>query len=374
MYDNLIQPETSDAVRKPLLEASTLPAHCYTSEEFHQREIEQIFLANWQLAGRMEQVSEPGQYFCYEGIGGSVIIMRSKGDEVNAFANSCRHRGSRLLSGSGKCQRILCPYHSWVYQLDGKLMQTPGMDEILNFDKEEFPLIEVALATWGGFIFINYQAPRSSLMDYLGNIPAKFNAHQSVKMRHVHSIEFDIKSNWKLLAENALEAYHTGSVHRKTLGQQVSSPIETTTNWTGLLVKDENSVGTMPNDNKPFPHIKGLSEEASSGTYFTMLFPATQLVFAQDCMWWLALRPLAVDRTRLTLSACFPESTIDLPDFDRKVKPYFKRWELATREDNSICEFQQQGQKFDRPAGRFSAAEFAVHEMSNWILDQLLDD
>jgi len=183
-----------------------------------------------------------------------------------------------------------------------------------------------------------------------------------------------INSNWKLLAENALEAYHTGSVHQKTLGQQESSPIETTKNWTGLLVKDENSVGTMPGDSKPFPHISGLSEEARSGTYFTMLFPATQLVFAQDCMWWLAIKPIAVDRTQLTLSACFPEATIDLPDFDEKVKPYFKRWELATREDNSICESQQQGQIFDRPAGRFTAAEFAVHEMSNWVLDQLLDD
>jgi hypothetical protein len=56
------------------------------------------------------------------------------------------------------------------------------------------------------------------------------------------------------------------------------------------------------------------------------------------------------------------------------VKPYYKRWKLATEEDNSICEFQQQGQKFGRPTGRYSVIEFAVHEMSNWVLDQLLGD
>jgi hypothetical protein len=128
----------------------------------------------------------------------------------------------------------------------------------------------------------------------------------------------------------------------------------------------------MPGDSKPFPHIKGLDNEASRGTYFTLLFPATQLVFAQDCMWWLTFKPEAVDRTRLTLGACFPDSTVNLPDFKDKVKPYFKRWELATKEDNSICEFQQLGQKFDREPGRFSSREFAVHDMSNWLLDQLL--
>jgi len=63
---------------------------------------------------------------------------------------------------------------------------------------------------------------------------------------------------------------------------------------------------------------------------------------------------------------------VNLPDFEDKVKPYFKRWELATKEDNTICELQQLGQKFNREPGRFSSSEFALHDMSNWLLDQLL--
>ncbi len=372
MLNPLFDPERYHAVRKPLLEADTLPPACYTSSDFFEREIEQVFLRNWQFVGREEQLAEAGSYFCHEGLGGSVIIMRTADSQIKAYANSCRHRGSRLLSGSGSCKRIVCPYHSWTYQLDGKLSGVPGMQETQDFDPAEYPLLELHLATWDGFIFIHYSSPLLSLSSYLGDMRDKFASHRCADMRHVGSIEFDINANWKLLAENALEAYHTGTVHRATLGQQASSAFTTTGNWTGLLVEDERSVATMPGKTEPFPHIDGLDDDAIRGAYFTMLFPSTQLVFAQDCMWWLAFSPLAVDRTHLILGACFPQSTIDLPGFQDRVKPYFERWRLATAEDNAICEAQQDGQKFARPAGRFAASEFAVHALSNWVLDQVL--
>ena len=124
-------------------------------------------------------------------------------------------------------------------------------------------------------------------------------------------------------------------------------------------------------EDKPFPHIEGLGAEAKSGAYFTVLFPSTQFVFAQDCAWWLAFQPQAVDRTKLTLGACFPSDTVALDDFKEKVQLYFNRWKLATAEDNNICELQQRGQAFDREPGRFAASEFAVHRFSNWIAEQL---
>jgi phenylpropionate dioxygenase-like ring-hydroxylating dioxygenase large terminal subunit len=373
MLNPLFDPDSYHAVRKTLLEAATLPPACYTSSEFFEREIERIFLRNWQFVGREEQLGEAGQYFCYEGLGGSLIIMRTADNQIKAYANSCRHRGSRLLTGSGTCKRIVCPYHSWTYQLDGKLGRAPGMQEAQDFDPAEYPLLEFPLATWDGFIFIHYGSPVSSLSSHLGDMAAKFASHRCTDMRYVGSIEFDINANWKLLAENALEAYHTGTVHRGTLGQQDSSAFTTTGNWAGLLVEDERSVATMQGQEKPFPHIEGLDSNAMRGAYFTMLFPSTQLVFAQDCMWWLVFSPVATDHTRLTLGACFPQATIDLPGFENRVKPYFERWRRATAEDNAICEAQQDGQIFSRTAGRFAASEFAVHALSNWVLDQVLD-
>ncbi len=220
MQNRLFDPATYTAQRKPLLEAATLPPECYTDDAFFEREIERIFLRNWQFVGREEQVAQVGQFFCYEGRGGSAIVARTHDNRLRAFANSCRHRGSRLLRGRGSCKRIVCPYHSWSYQLDGELSGVPGMQETLDFDVRDYPLLELSLETWNGFIFIHYGATPASLSSHLGNMPEKFASHRCQDMRFVDSIEFDIKANWKLLAENALEAYHTGSVHRDTLGQQ----------------------------------------------------------------------------------------------------------------------------------------------------------
>jgi phenylpropionate dioxygenase-like ring-hydroxylating dioxygenase large terminal subunit len=371
--DRLFAPECYREQRRPLLDASTLPPHCYTSNEFYRREIERIFRCHWQFVGREEQLAEPGSYFCHDGPGGAAIVLRDADGEIRAYANSCRHRGARLLNGSGSCGRIVCPYHSWSYHLDGRLVGAPGMQQARAFARDDYPLLELALATWNGFIFVHYQASPPPLADHLGNMPDKFDGHGCAQMRLVGELHFEIDSNWKLLAENALEAYHTGSVHRDTLGQQQSRPVETSGNWTGLLVEDERSVATLPGDDKPFPHIEGLGAEAAGGAYFTMLYPATQFVFAQDCIWWLAFAPVAAGRTRLSIGACFPRSTIALPGFEDKVHPYFERWRRATAEDNAICEQQQLGQAVQRPPGRYAGSEFAVHAFDNWVLQQVLD-
>ncbi|MDH3219412.1 MAG: aromatic ring-hydroxylating dioxygenase subunit alpha [Gammaproteobacteria bacterium] len=373
MTCSLFDPAHYQTVRKSLLQASTLPPVCYTSPRFFDREIERIFLRNWQFVGREEQLAAPGEYICHDGVGGSVIILRDADMGLRAYANSCRHRGSRLLDGDGRCRRIVCPYHGWSYRLDGRLVGTPGMQQAENFDPGDYPLIELPLDTWAGFIFIHYAGSPPPLAQYLGSMVDRFASHRGDEMRHVGSLEFDIDANWKLLAENALEAYHTGSVHRATLGQQDSRPVDTSGNWTALLVEDEQSVATLPGEDKSFPHIDGLDAEARAGACFTLVYPSTQLVFAQDCLWWLAFSPVMVDRTRLTLGACFPQSTIRLPGFEDRVKPYFERWRLATAEDNAICEVQQQGQRLAREPGRFAPGEFAVHAFSNWVLDQVLE-
>ena len=368
----LFEAETYRDLRKPLLQASTLPPGCYTDEAFYRREIERVFRPHWQFVGREEQLETSGRYQCHDGPAGSIILLRDRAGAVRAFANSCRHRGSRLLSGSGRCQRIVCPYHSWTYDLDGRLLGAPDMQAVQDFDTADFPLLELSVATWEGFVFVHHDADPPPLADHLGDFRQKFASHRCAELRYAGGLEFEIASNWKLLAENALEAYHTGSVHRDTLGQQHSSAFETRGNWTGLLVEDEASVATLQGDDKPFAHIDGLDDAARRGAYFTLVYPSTQFVFAQDCIWWLAFVPLAVARTRLTIGACFPSETLARPDFADKVELYFTRWRCATAEDNAICEQQQLGQRVARPPGRFAASEFAVHAFSNWLIAQIL--
>ena len=371
MPGDLFDPATYQDLRKPLREASTLPPACYTSVDFFQREVETLFRDHWQFACREEQIAEPGDYLCLDGPSGPVILARGDDQRIRAFANSCRHRGARLLDGNGRCRRIVCPYHSWSYRLDGELLGVSGMEDVSGFERADYPLVEFHVDSWAGFVFYHVGDAPTPLAQQLGDFCERFAGHHAETMAFVGDIEFDIASNWKLLCENALEAYHTGSVHRETLGQQAASAIPTRGGWTGLIVEDEDSVATLQGDAKPFPHIEGLDAEARAGAFFTLVYPSTQFVFAQDCMWWLAFRPQAVDRTQLRIGACFPRSTIELPDFNARVELYFHRWRVATAEDNAICEQQQRGQTSLRPPGRFATSEFAVHAFANWLIDQV---
>jgi choline monooxygenase len=370
---SIFNPEHYREVRKPLLQASTLPPEVYTSNDVFEKEKNTIFSNQWHFTGHISQICKTGQYYCYESFNRPVFVMRTDARTVKAFVNSCRHRGSKLLDGEGSCKRIVCPYHSWTYQLDGSLIGAPEMDQTSGFDRQNFPLQEIPLKICNGLIFINYQADPINFEHHVGDFPDQFKRHQVDKMQMVESIKFTINSNWKLLIENALEAYHTGTVHRDTLGQQESVELKTRGNWCGLKVVDEDSVGTMKGNLKPFEPIRGLSEDAKLGAFFTVVYPSTQFVFAQDCIWWLSFNPVSVDRTNLTIGACFPVETINRTDFREQQALYRNRWTRATEEDNQICEAQFKGQRINRQPGRYSYQEFAVHAFDNWILDQILE-
>ena len=217
------------AVRQPLQQAETLPAWCYTSAEFHRREIEQVFMRVWNLVGRVDQIPTPGDYFSIDIGGESLIIVRENAEHIHAFANTCRHRGTRLVPASGHCRVFSCPYHSWAYALDGRLIATPGMEDTADFDRAANGLLEVALDIWAGFIFVNLSGAGETLAAYLGNLPEKLESYNFADVECVRRVEYEVACNWKLWVENALEDYHTPTVHRTSIGEQVTMREQTTT-------------------------------------------------------------------------------------------------------------------------------------------------
>ena len=152
----VFDPKTYESVRRPLPQAECLPAWCYTSQEFFDREVDEIFLKCWNFVGREDEWPNPGDYQVFDFVGQSVILIRDRRGKLGAFVNSCRHRGTRLLDGRGTCRAISCPYHAWAYSLSGDLVATPGMEDVQNFDKREWGLTPVRLESWGGFVFINF--------------------------------------------------------------------------------------------------------------------------------------------------------------------------------------------------------------------------
>ena len=147
-------------------------------------------------------------------IGIPLIILRDQDNKVRAFANTCRHRGSELLEGQGNCKLIVCPYHSWSYDLTGKLRGTPEMDKTIDFNREDNGLIPIKLDTWGGFIFITFDDNAPPLKKFLGDLPEKLAPYKLEDMALVRRKVFDMDCNWKLFVENAKESYHIATVHQ----------------------------------------------------------------------------------------------------------------------------------------------------------------
>jgi len=370
---NLFDSTHYEDVRRPLIEASTLPSWCYTSEAFYQREVEQIFLKQWNFAGRLDEIPDSGDYMSLDFCGESVIVIRGKDDVVRAFANVCRHRSARLLEGRGRCRTIVCPYHSWVYDLDGTLLRMKGMEQTAGFDPAENGVIPLQVESWAGFLFVSFANDVMPLEEHLGDMTEQYASYRFADMLCVRRRSYDLKCNWKLYIENAMEDYHTATVHKDSIGNQDCVPVSTKGQWAAIHLEAADTIAVLTEDNTTLPHIEKLSGLAAKGTYFSVIYPGTFFATHQDCMWWLQLLPHAPDRTTVVIGSCFPRSSIAREDFAREVLKYYARWDKALPEDNAISERQQQGlnSRSSRP-GRLSYYEPCVHAIANWVLDQTI--
>jgi phenylpropionate dioxygenase-like ring-hydroxylating dioxygenase large terminal subunit len=374
---DIFDPRHYEGARRPFLEAESLPPWCYTSPAFYEREVERIFAAVWNFVGRADEVAKPGDYLVFDLVGRSVIVLRDRAGGLRAFANTCRHRGTRLLDGSGNCRSIACPYHAWVYDLDGRLISSLGMEETAGFDPAAYGLAPVRLESWDGFLFVNFAAEGASLAAYLGDLPQRFASYRFADMVCVRRKEYDLACNWKLYVENAMEDYHTPTVHRKSIGLQKTLLEEGGTGeWDAIFMPAPETIAVLAEDlPSAFPPIEGLTGKPAGGTFFSVLYPSTFFATTQDCMWWLQEFPMGPGRTKVVVGSCFPRSTVERPDFPEKVQKYYRRWDKSLPEDNAISEAQQAGlvTGMARP-GRLSVHEPAVHRIANWVLDRVLDE
>ena len=357
---------------QPLNRASSMPAGFYTDPEVFCAEREHILLANWIFLARDDQLPQPGDYRSFDTVGGPVLLARGHDGGLRCFANYCRHRGSVVVEGAGNTRRFVCPYHAWSYDTDGQLFGCPDMGSADDFDRAANGLVTLRTESWAGFVFTTFNDAAPHLVDTLGDLPERMASHRLDEMRCTWTITLEPRCNWKLILENAMETYHTGLVHRHTVGAQQSRTLPTRGEWECIQVTSGRSIATLPDTEPPFPTISGLDDDARQGTYFTVLHPALQFAVAQDCMWWLNVTPIAHDRSSLEIGGCFPADVVASADFERNAAPYYERWELVGREDTAILERQQKGLSSVayRP-GRLSWRDDQVQALSRWVVDRL---
>jgi len=264
-----------------------------------------------------------GDYLALEFAGVPLLIVRDKDDVVRAFANSCRHRGSALLDeGTGNCRSLICPYHSWTYNLDGTLAGAPEMHKTEDFDRSKNGLIPIRLETWGGFMFVCFDQTAPPLSTWLGGLPEKLACYRPEDMVLTRRRVYDMDCNWKLFVENAKESYHIATVHKATINKYASVRAagywveEPTGEYVVTFAQHENSMALLAGD-AGFPTIESLAgRREANGTYAPLLYPSTYLAYTIDCAWYLELHPLGPNRTRLVHGALFPKSRTERADFE----------------------------------------------------------
>jgi phenylpropionate dioxygenase-like ring-hydroxylating dioxygenase large terminal subunit len=159
-------------IRKELEVARSLPAICYTSQDFFSLEEKHVFQRNWLCVGRENQIPNNGDYFTIDILSDPLVIVRGKDNNIRALSRICKHRWMEIVVGKGNTPNFKCPYHEWMYDLEGNLKGAPGMDRE-KFDKSKCNLHSLRVEIWQGFIFLNYDDQAISLDQSLSGLNKK---------------------------------------------------------------------------------------------------------------------------------------------------------------------------------------------------------
>lgn len=193
-----------------------IPAERYYDAEFFELEKKHLWPHVWQMACRLEEVPNVGDFVEYSLFDKSVIVVNTKAG-IKAFHNACRHRGVRLITGPGNCAKtgFICPFHGWRWSAEGKNTFVFGKaifnDNLL--DHAEIDLPPVRLETWGGCAFINFDDDAPSLLETLGPVAERLNARNVDKLKMDWWYATVLPTNWKLAMEAFMEGYHVMRTH-----------------------------------------------------------------------------------------------------------------------------------------------------------------
>ncbi len=349
--------------------SSSLQASAYTQDKWFDADLRSILSKSWQWVCHVEKTREPGSYVTVDVAGQPIAVVRDKEGKLRAFYNVCKHRAHELLSGEGNTTRIMCPYHAWVYKLDGQLARAPHTENLEDFNKDEICLDEVQVEEFCGFVFVNLDPTAASLSEQSGNLEAEVRhwAPDVDQLTFGHRLTYDIKSNWKNVVDNFLECYHCPTAHKDFCDLVDMDTYKVTTY--GIYSSHMADAGNNPNT----------AYDVSNATVKThavwWLYPTTCLMRypGRSSMIVLNIIPVGPDRTLETYDFFLETPEPDAMELD--AIRYLD--EVLQVEDISLVESVQrgmntpaftQGRIVNDPDGS-GKSEHAVHHFHGLVLD-----
>ena len=369
-----------ELVRRHVSEANGLPNEHYTDPYVFDEEKNSVLFSQWAGLDVCSEIPEIGDSKPINFMGLPLFIIRDIENIVRVFQNTCRHRGMILVEETKKIQgAIRCPYHSWCYSTEGKLVSTPhvggpGQNTDANIDRAKLSLVEIRSHIWRDVIWINVDGCAKPFEEVMANTIERWKELDQNLYHGGDDGKFSLKvqSNWKLAVENYCESYHLPWVHP---GLNSYSRLEDHYNIVeyGSHSGQGSLVYRQLTDDKgqTFPDFENLSEKWSTGAEYIALYPNVLLGAHRDHAYAIILLPLSFSETIENIHIYYSK-----PDTDPFLKKKNKdQWKEIFEEDIFVVEGMQAGRlgiKFD--GGRFSPKmDEPTHCFHDWVASKVDD-
>lgn len=373
------------AAGKPREQSTTLPASAYTDPSFHEFENREIFGKEWISLCHISQLPKAGDFVRVDLCGEPMLVVRGKDMEVRVLSRTCRHRGMDLMPSGfghpdeGNKRVILCPYHLWSYDLGGKLVGAPEMQQAEGFDRSEVCLHEFRSEIWEGFVF-------ATLSDSIPPIAEKYSRFRDdfvgkwnmAEGELVWSAHWECEFNWKILLENFMEAYHHLGAHMKTLEPFLpargcwTEPYDPEFSCMHLPLKDsmKQQILASGDPGTPFPIFPGLALEDCVEWGVYLGFPNFLLFSAPDRVYWYRLLPTGPETCSLMTTMILSPGARSLDNYEETLKKEVQGGIDFHMEDMEVCTATQRGMNSSGYAqGRLSHLEEPIWQFQKYLAE-----
>ncbi len=367
-------------VRRPINEARGLPNAAYVDDAWYAAEQQRIFAGGWVCAGVASEIPKPGDQRPVTVAGAPLVLVRAPGGEPAAFHNVCSHRGALLVSEPSRMPVIRCPYHSWAYGLDGRLLRTPdiggpGVDHLDGFDPATCGLKPARLAQWADFLFVDLSGAAPPLEDRLAPLTERWQSYDLSLLRHAGTLEFIAAANWKLLVENAIEYYHLPWIHPDLTGYSPTDAHYHCDAGPAGIGTASRHYAAVAATGATLPEFPGLDDAQRRVAEYPVLFPNLFLGVHADHFFAMVLEPVSPVGSRERFHIyCIGDEALDEARAPAR-EAVFARWKQINDEDVAIAELLQRGRAspaFD--GGRLTAVhDIATHRFMTWVADAMHD-
>lgn len=363
--------------KKDLPTAVSLPPDLYRTQWAYEIEKEYIFRREWIYVCRESDLAAPGDYVAKTLIDEPFIIVRKDDGTLSAFSAVCRHRAMVVVEGSGTCPRLFrCPYHSWTYDHEGRLVGLPGMDG-RDLDRSRFSMPRFKAESWHGFIFINFDRGAAPLAELLRPVEYLVERHGLESLVDVVGRETSLEVNWKTMAENNAECYHCEHLHHEThkvaptrnviphLTPEGSPAIVTRTRTT-------HRDAAFSADWKPhFPILPNLGEEERNHFTWIQILPTFMLSLYHDQAGYWAVYPTGPSSIDIHVGRLFPESTVARPDFEQTHETIRQEMARIWDEDRWATLMVQKGRRSHFVnRGPYAELDEGVVALNRWLVER----